>query len=138
MDEDKRRIMQMIEDGKITASEGMDLLAALEESSPVEEGSPALRKRSLRVRVSSERGTKANVNIPLSLLKVVSKLWGFAMALIPTAAQEELERQGMDLTKVNFEELVGLIEQGLSDGKLVDVETEDGKEGFTKVEVYVE
>ena len=138
MDEDKRRIMQMIEDGRITANEGMDLLAALEESPRAEEGSLALGKRSLRVRVSSEKGTQANVNIPLSLLKVVSKLWGFGMALIPTEARRELEERGIDLAKIDFEELLDLVEQGLSDGKLVDVETDDDKEGFTKVEVYVE
>ncbi|NLJ33778.1 MAG: hypothetical protein GX349_04205 [Firmicutes bacterium] len=138
MGDDKKRIMRMIEEGKITADEGMELLTALEESSRGEERGAALRKRFLRVRVSSEKGTKANVNIPLSLLKVVSKLLGFATALIPTEARRELQQQGIDLAKIDFEELVHLVEQGLSDGKLVDVETEDEKEGFTKVEVYVE
>ena len=138
MGEDKKRILQMIEEGKVTAAEGMDLLAALEESPLVGEGSPALRKRFLRVRVSSEKGTKANVNIPLSLLKVFSKLWGFGMVLLPLEARRELEKKGIDLAKIDFEELINLVEQGLSDGKLIDVETDDDKEGFTKVEVYVE
>ncbi len=130
--------MQMIEEGNITADEGMDLLAALEEKPRGKEESPALKKRSLKVRISSEKGTKANVNIPLSLLRVVSKLWSFGTALIPTETQQELQQQGIDLAKIDFEELVYSIEQGLSDGKIVDVETDDDKEGFTKVEAYIE
>mgnify|MGYP006894371037 CR=1 FL=1 len=94
--------MQMIEEGNITADEGMDLLAALEEKPRGKEESPALKKRSLKVRISSEKGTKANVNIPLSLLRVVSKLWSFGTALIPTETQQELQQQGIDLAKIDF------------------------------------
>jgi hypothetical protein len=49
-----------------------------------------------------------------------------------------MKKQGIDLTKIDFNELMQLIDQGLSDGRLVDVETEDEEEGKMKVEVYVE
>ena len=37
--------------------------------------------------------------------------------------------QGIDLRKIDFDEIINLVDQGLSDGRLVDVETEDEKEG---------
>jgi hypothetical protein len=80
---------------------------------------------------------KVNINIPLNLLKVTSRLVGVGMGLIPEEARREMENKGIDLSKINFEELVNLIDQGMVDGKLVDVDTdEEGKR--TRVEVYVE
>ncbi len=128
----------MIQEGKITADEGMELLKALENSVTIQNGNLGLNNRFLRVRVSSEKGMKANVNVPLSLLKVASKLCGMGMSFIPAEARQEMEHKGIDLSQINFEELVDQIEQGLSDGKLVDVEVEDNKEGLIKVEVYVD
>lgn len=138
MSEERMRILQMIQEGKITAEEGMDLLKALEESGKTEGGSLALSNRFLRVRVASEKGMKANVNVPLGLFKIASKLCGMGMAFIPEEARREMENKGIDLGQINFEELVDQIEQGLSDGKLVDVEVEDQNEGLIKVEVYVD
>ena len=138
MNEEKKRILQMIQDGKITADEGMELLKAMEDSNITESKNLMLNNRFLRVRVSSEKGMKANVNIPLNLLKIASKICGMGMAFIPAEARQEMENKGIDLMQINFEELVDQIEQGLSDGKLVDVEVEDKKEGLIKVEVYVD
>jgi hypothetical protein len=48
-----------------------------------------------------------------------------------------LKRKGIDLAKLDFEELVGLIGQGLADEKLVDIDINDPKEGPMRVEIYV-
>ncbi|NMB17111.1 MAG: hypothetical protein GX980_08380 [Firmicutes bacterium] len=136
MSVEKMRILQMIQEGKVTADEGMDLLKAVDESSRAK--GVDLNKRFLRVRVASERGMKANVNVPLGLLKIAFKLCGMGMAFIPEEAQREMEKKGIDLDQIDFDELVAQIDQGSSDGKLVDVETEDEKEGLIKVEVYVD
>lgn len=130
----------MVRDGKITAEEGLELLNALDETESRVPGPPkSIQDRFLRVRVdSAENKTKVNVNIPLSLLKVASNLVNMGVGFIPEEARREMEAKGLDITGINFEELVNLIDQGLLDGKLVDVDTEDPKHGRTRVEVYVE
>jgi hypothetical protein len=144
MSEEKLKILQMIQEGKINAAEGLELLKALEES---ETGSgtdapsavpSGLAKRFLRVRVYTENNTKVNVNLPLGLLKVASKFANCGTRLIPEAARDEMNRKGIDLEQIDFEELVEQINQGLVDGKIVDIDANDPKEGQVKVEVYVE
>lgn len=139
MNDEKAKVLQMIQEGKITVDEGMALLDALNETEPREpDFNPAnLSNRFLKVRVDNSQ-SKVNVNIPLRLLKVTSKLVNMGMNYIPDDARKEMESKGIDISKIDFEELVGLIDQGLVDGKLVDVDTEDPIHGRTKVEVYVE
>jgi SHOCT-like domain len=144
MSEEKLKILQMIQEGKINAAEGLELLKALEESeTPVQTTTSTaipsrLANRFLRVRVFTENNTKVNVNLPLSLLKVASKFANFGTRLIPEAAREEMNRKGIDLDQINFEELIEQINEGLVDGKIVDVDVNDPKEGQVKVEVYVD
>jgi hypothetical protein len=144
MSEEKLKILQMIQEGKINAAEGLELLKALEESeteneTKVSSAVPSgLAKRFLRVRVYTENNTKVNVNLPLGLLKVASKFANFGTRLIPEAARDEMNRKGIDLEQIDFEELVEQINQGLVDGKIVDIDANDPKEGQVKVEVYVE
>lgn len=136
---EKEKILQMVKDGKITVNEGMELLDALGPAETGEAGSglAGLSDRFLRVRVDNDKA-KVNVNIPLRLLKVTSKLVNIGMGCIPEDARREMKKKGVDISKIDFEELVLMIDQGLVDGKLVDVDAEDPEHGRTKVEVYVE
>ena len=135
MSDEKARILQMIEDGKISAADALELLNALSESENKSKVvSTNITNRFLRVRVDNAK-SKVNVNIPLSLLKATSKLVNMGMSFIPDEARQEMHKKGIDLSKIDIEELVTLIESGLVDGKLVDVDPENGR---TKVEVYVE
>lgn len=144
MDE-KNRILQMVRDGKISVDEGLELLGVLDETDvkaaqaaqAAQGPSAKTRDRFLRVRVDSA-DTKVNVNIPLGLLKVASNLITMGSGFIPQEARREMEAKGIDISKIDFEELVSLIDQGLVDGKLVDVDVDDPNEGRTRVEVYVE
>lgn len=141
MSGEKLKILQMIQEGKINAAEGLELLKALEESEPKpESSSPPLRlaNRFLRIRVHNDEAVKVNVNLPLSLVRVASKFATFGMNYIPESARREMEQKGIDLSKIDFEELLRMIEDGLVDGKLVDVNTNDPVEGPVKVEVYVD
>lgn len=136
MSNEKLRILEMIEQGKISAMDGLDLLKAIE--SPVEtkaKTSPNLSNRFLRVRVSGSTSVKkVDVNIPLSLVQVASNL----MKFIPKEAQDQMKEKGIDLSTIDFNEILHLIDEGLTDGKLVDVEINDEKEGEMQVEVYVD
>lgn len=139
MNEEKKRILEMIREGKITSAEGFELLSALDGSSDSGKAvNPRLKRRFLRVKVYTDKAVKVNVNIPLALIKVASKFAGLGLKYIPEEARLEMEKKGIDLTQIDIEELVASIEQGLVDEKLVDVDVDDPKEGKVRVEVYVE
>ena len=149
MSNEKMKILEMIQEGKLTANEGMDLLKAIEEgNSPKEEtqipedglvkkGITLSGERFLRVRVIGEKALKVNVNVPLSLIRSASKLVVYAMSFVPEDKRAELERKGLDLQALDVEGLARILEDTL-DGKIVDVEVADPVEGRIKVEVCVE
>ena len=121
--EERLRILQMIEDGVITAEEGAGLLAALEESDP--KGDPprggAVPPRWFRVRVTDLQSGKhkVNVNIPIGLVDVGLKMGA---------------RFAPDMEGFDFAQVAEAIRQGMQ-GKIIDVEdSEDGE----RVEIYVE
>ena len=121
--EERLRILQMIEDGVITAEEGARLLAALGESTPKREPprSGAVPPRWFRVRVTDLQSGKhkVNVNIPIGLVDVGLKMGA---------------RFAPDMEGFDFAQVAEAIRQGVQ-GKIIDVEdTEDGE----RVEIYVE
>lgn len=139
MSEEKKRILEMIQEGKITAAEGLELLSAIDDSpNTVKLSNNRLNKRYLRIKVYTDKAVKVNVNIPLALMKAASKLANMGMKYIPDEARIEMEKKGIDLTQINVEELINGIEQGVFDEKLVDIDVEDPKEGKVRVEVYVD
>lgn len=146
---EKMKILEMIQEGKLTATEGMDLLKAMEEGNShkaapqiVENGLVKKERlstgeRFLRVRVVGEKSLKVNVNVPLSLIHSASKLIVYAMSFVPADKRAELEQKGLDLQSLDVEGLARILEENL-DGKIVDVEVADPEEGRIKVEVCVE
>jgi len=138
MSDEKIKILEMIQNGKITATEGLELLKALDDSFVKQADSVNISNRFLRIRITSGQNKKVNVNVPLSLLKVATKFASFGMKFIPEEARQEMQKRGIDLSEIDFDEMVQLIDQGLANGKLVDVDTDDEDQGHTKVEIYVE
>ncbi len=121
--EERLRILQMIEDGVITAEEGATLLAALGESTPKREPprGAALPPRWLRVRVTDLQSGKhkVNVNIPIGLVDVGLKMGA---------------RFAPDMEGFDFAQVAEAIRKGVQ-GKIIDVEdSEDGE----RLEIYVE
>ncbi|MGI5839405.1 MAG: SHOCT-like domain-containing protein [bacterium] len=138
MSDEKMRILEMVREGKISASEGLELISALDENLSVTPSQKAgVSGRFLRVRVSGEKGMKVNVNIPIELIKIASRLAGVGFSFIPPEARAEMDKKGIDLTKMDIEEMVRLIDEGMADMHLVDADIDDPKEGKIKVEVYV-
>lgn len=139
MSEEKKRILEMVQEGKITPAEGLELLAAIEDNTlPAKTPDSRLKKRFLRIKVYTDKAVKVNINIPLTLMKVASKFATMGMKYIPDEARLEMEKKGIDLTQIDVEELIKAIEQGLVDEKLVDVDVDDPKEGKVRVEIYVD
>jgi len=149
MSSEKMKILEMIQEGKLTAAEGMDLMKAIDEgnsdtySSQITENDLVKKdkittgERFLRVRVVGDKTLKVNVNVPLSLIHSASKLIVYAMSFVPADKRAELEQKGLDLEALDVEGLAKILEETL-DGKIVDVEVADPAEGTIKVEVYVE
>ena len=121
--EERIQILEMVEEGKITASEAMELLNALERNQ--EDIVPKNKAKWLKVRVNTmEDETKVNVNIPIALVDVGLKL---AKTYDP-----KLKESGLD--KINIDEILEAVKNG-AEGKIVDVEDEENQ---TRVKVYVE
>jgi hypothetical protein len=121
--EERIQILEMVEEGKITISEAMELLNALERNQ--EDVVPKNKAKWLKVRVNTmEDETKVNVNIPIALVDVGLKL---AKTYDP-----KLKESGLD--KINIDEILEAVKNG-AEGKIVDVEDVESQ---TRVKVYVE
>ncbi|MGQ9466726.1 MAG: SHOCT-like domain-containing protein [Anaerolineae bacterium] len=121
MAEERLKILQMLEEGKITAEEAAALLRALGSRKPGPTVSPPIGAgRFLRVRVADigSGKNKVNVTIPLQLVKV-----GLRIA----------ERFAPE-TEVDWQGLAEAITSGAA-GKIVEIEDEEENE---RVEIYVE
>ena len=122
MEAEKKQILEMVRDGKLTVEEAQKIIEAMDQGDEDATAVTATRPpRFLRIRVKDEDGAKVNVSVPLSLVRV---LWKF----IPRDAMRELEGHNIDVDSI----LVAVNEG--AQGVLVDVEDEDG----TKVEIIVE
>lgn len=135
MSQEKLRVLELIQEGKVSAAQGLELLQAMD--SGAKEAPVGNSDRVFRVKVDGDK-TKVNVNIPMRLVRVASKFVGLGMNFIPPEARSEMDKRGIDLSEIDFKELVDLIDQGLVDGKLVDIEVDDPNEGHMTVAVYVE
>lgn len=140
---DKQRILDMVEQGKITAKEAMELLEALEASDSPKDIVPFKRTRkykTLKVIVIAEKdGTNVNVNIPLSLVRVFG---GFAKnynKFIPADAKKHMNEQGVDLSELDIDELLKALEEGTLDNPdIVNVDVNNPEEGVVKVRIFLD
>jgi hypothetical protein len=132
MNEQRKDILDMLAEGKITAAEAEQLIAALERDQPPAASSldarPKGKAKYLRVMVDAlENGepTRVNVRVPLQLLRAGVRL----AALIPPQAlgkaNAELNKSGVpfDLTQLKPEQLEALVEH--LDEMTVEVDAPD-------------
>ena len=124
--EEKMRILKMIQDGKISAEEGIKLLEAIDipEEEAVPFHSESKNGRLLKVRITDMKTgeDKVNFSIPVAIAHLIK-------SLIPDVELEKLEKQG-----VNLNLLFDSISSGQI-GKLLDVED---KENQQHIEIFIE
>ena len=116
MNDNRRQILDMLAQGKITAEEAERLIAALERSD-VPASRPAGNFKYLRVLVDAQDPhdgpTKVNVRVPMQLLRAGVKLTG----VIPDRAREQvneaMRKEGIpfDINKLTPDNLEDMIEQ---------------------------
>lgn len=132
MNEQRRQILEMLAEGKITADEAENLIAALEREQQAQV-SPGSRPKYMRVLVESREGFDAestgtvNVRVPLSLLRAGVKLAALVPPQALVKANDELAKSGVpiDLTQLKPQDIEELIEH-LTD-MTVDVDQPDAK-----------
>jgi hypothetical protein len=142
MNENRRQILEMLSTGKITADEAERLISAVEKEPSTasdansSEPSPKTKPKYIRVVVDDNgkgTGTKANIRVPMQLLRSGVKL----AALIPLQARDHVNSAlkvngvAFDLGQIKPENLEELIDQ--LDELTVDVDDKD-----VKVRVFCE
>jgi hypothetical protein len=134
MNEERKKVLQMLAEGKISADEAERLLEALENR--ISEASPATSlaetglPKYLFVKVDSTSGDKVNIRVPMRLIQAGIKL----KSLLPLDAQDKINAQlsekGINLDDFNTENLKDLLDA------LTELEVNvDDKKG-DKVKIY--
>ena len=121
--DERLKILQMLDDGKISAEEATSLLRALAggSRSATKGPGPVGASRYLRVQVTDlgSGESKVNVTLPIGLVKA-----GLRMA----------ERFAPDFGELDMDELGEMITSGMT-GKIVEVVDQEDNE---RVDIYVE
>jgi len=118
MKEEIKKVLEMLEEKKITSEEAAELLEALRESKKVEEEiPPAKRKRFLKIHVTKGDKPQVNVTLPFGLIN-----WGLNIA----------SKMGKNTVDIGGEEIpidMDELNKAMNDpefiGKIVDVVDEE-------------
>jgi len=140
MSEERRKILGMLSEGKISVEEAEKLLSALSESAGTSEQTEnregKIKPKYLRVVVEPKsqqgKGEKVNIRVPMKLLRAGIKLASVVPVDVQGKVENALKEKGLNIdlsqiTKDNLEEII----ESLSD-LTVDVEGEE------KVRIYCE
>lgn len=140
MNENSRRVLEMLSEGKVSVDEAERLLSLVDEEP---ETTPAVQplappqagsaRRYLRVTVDSDEDEHVDVRVPLALIKAGVKLHTLLPAQAATGINTALQDNGInvDIDNLRTEDLEQLID-ALSE---IEVNIQDGDD---KVRVYCE
>jgi hypothetical protein len=132
MSEEKRKILHMVAEGKLTPEEADRLLDALRDARG--------RKRFFKVMVydkDNREKPKVRVNIPIAVLKLASKIGAAFQGIMPEGMKMNVHGKEIRLDEFTPEMIDGIID-GLGDeDKFVLAEVTDEEDG-EYVEVYIE
>lgn len=129
MKEEITRVLTMIQEGKIDADKGSELIQALQEKEETSNNSfektTSYLDKTLKIRVVSAENDNVTVNLPIKLVKVVLMAGHSIAASIP---QSEKYVKDIDINLI-----IEAIENEL-DGQIVDIKSANGD----SVAVFIE
>ncbi|KGK89518.1 hypothetical protein [Clostridium sp. HMP27] len=115
MKEEVKRILKMVEEGKIDSERATELIEALDKSSSAQQLTVSQNlDKMLKVRVLSSTNDTVNVNVPVKFLKAIGN--AVNNIKIPGVSEQE----GIDIKMI-----MEAIDSGL-EGKIVDVKSSNG------------
>ncbi len=126
MSEEKRIILEMVKDGKISVDEAEQLLEKANPGDSIDDTTVAKKpssKKFLRIRVTEEDEVKVNIKIPMALAKV-------GLKFIPKG---KLKVNG---EQISADQIMQMIQDG-SEGEIVNIDTED-KGKNVKVTIFID
>jgi len=125
MSEERRQILEMLAEGKITAKDAERLLDKLsggtEAAEPTGSTGRKVKAKALCVKVDGGEGEKVDIRVPLSLVRTGVKL----AAILPDRIANRLSAKGIDLSQLS--ELDGDELTAALDNLEIDVDTDGGK-----------
>lgn len=126
MKEEIAKILTMVQEEKITAEKGAELIELLKDEKSTHTSSHSdYMKKMLRVKINSSEGDKVNINLPLTLVKTILKaghhiaekfpesekyVKDIDMDLLIHAIENEAEGQIVDITSSNQDTVQIVIE----------------------------
>lgn len=115
MKEEVKRILKMVEEGKIDSEKATELIEALDKSSGAQQITVSQNlDKMLKVRVLSSTNDTVNVNVPVKFLKAIGN--AVNNIKIPGISEQD----GIDIKMI-----MEAIDSGL-EGKIVDVKSSNG------------
>lgn len=131
MSEERKKILKLVAEGKITADEADRLLGALRESDA--------RGRFLKVRVTdvTRNRTKARIDIPVGVVKAALKIGTLFKGVLPEGQTVKVQGRDINLDNVTPEMIEAIVAELGEGGKytLADIHDDEKNE---HVEVYLE
>ena len=131
MSSERKKILEMLEEGKITSKEAADLLEAIDDSSEnykyneVSTLSKSYSKKYLKIRVvEGSDQSKVKLNIPIKLVKL-----GLSFASKLNSSIE-----GVQISNKEIDIILDAIENEI-EGEIISIDADDGK---TQVKIYIE
>ena len=115
MKEDVMRIMKMVEEGKINAEKGSELIEALNGNKLSEKFVVNNSNEGMMLKIKVKSSTNDNVNIKLPI--------NFIKGVLASCGKLPMNVKGME--GIDIDMLVQAIDSGLT-GRIVDVQTGDG------------
>ncbi len=127
--EDKRKILDMVAEGKITAEEAAKLLAAMNPKHV-----PATKGKRLVFQIIQEGSEKPKVNIAIPL-----KLAKFGMNFIPKNGKinADLGDTDFDISSINWKEIMEMAAAGET-GELFYMDIDEEDKGTITIRISVE
>jgi len=131
MSEERKRILNMVAEGKITPEEADRLLGALKDTDA--------RTKFFRVRIfdrNSDR-PKVKVDIPISVLKLASKMGAVFKGMVPEGFTVNVNGKEMHLDEFSPEVIDQVVDDIAEGGRFMLAQVTD-EEKNEYVEVYIE